>query len=522
VSDGEALDPEIAELLGIPKEKEDEFALDFENEAGRPIAKTKLGAIDMTTLIKEKDYYSKIIGSAGEIGQKLHELITNFIKARDKDEKSMYRERIGPAFWNVLHHLIEDFFDSPSGEKQALFRYGLLNPSLIDETQRSILVKMNQDDLGSEDFYYVDEWLFGIGNGKLKPSSVDETKTAKKKSTSAIMNKLERKSGARDAEIANLKQKIENHTMIERSLSSSVSIITHHDQLSEYGGILAPYTGEQKNALSQLLDIVKSLQKSDREIESSFRALKSLDGEIKALEGQTGEVVISVDTKTVRDEFSTLRQMTKMAVGRQGNHFPFLLRPYMPSSDLDICTKRNLQAVIENVEHIDPGVFKRTYKQEEHRILPHFIIVPCFGDAGICWEPFDRMNRGTGKGRIALPLYPKDLQTAVLAALADQRWQMAKEKALHYWMEEGLTGYYYDYSQKNKLKGDLKDMFIQDYILWIKYESQGMQKLTKEAREILWRHTPFPQDIKDSLKNRGYYYADLYKRDKVREMSRGY
>jgi hypothetical protein len=119
-------------------------------------------------------------------------------------------------------------------------------------------------------------------------------------------------------------------------------------------------------------------------------------------------------------------------------------------------------------------------------------------------------------------MFPRDLKTALLYALGDLRWQIAKEKALHYWMEEGLTGYYYQYAQEKKLKGDLKDMFIQDYILWVKFESQGMQKLEREVRSIFWRYIPFPQSIKDLLKNRGYYYAELYKKDQNRAMSRGY
>jgi len=209
-------------------------------------------------------------------------------------------------------------------------------------------------------------------------------------------------------------------------------------------------------------------------------------------------------------------------VGRQGNHFPFLIRPYMPKTDRDVCTKEHLEETLKEIEALDPGVFIRSYKQEEHRIVPYFIIVPSYGDTGICWEPFDKMNRATGKGRLAIPLFPRDLKVAVLAALGDMRWQIAKEKALHYWMEEGLTGYYYEYAQNNKLKGDLKEWFIQDYILWIKFESQGVQKLPKDVRAIFWRYIPFPQEIKDNLKNRGYYYADLYKKDQTRALSRGY
>ena len=50
-------------------------------------------------------------------------------------------------------------------------------------------------------------------------------------------------------------------------------------------------------------------------------------------------------------------------------------------------------------------------------------------------------------------------------AVADLRWQVAKEKASYYWMEEGLTGQYYQWIESQKLKGDLKSYFISDYVL---------------------------------------------------------
>jgi hypothetical protein len=119
-------------------------------------------------------------------------------------------------------------------------------------------------------------------------------------------------------------------------------------------------------------------------------------------------------------------------------------------------------------------------------------------------------------------MYPKELRTAVIAAMGDLRWQVAKEKAAHYWMEEGLTGWYYQWFTEQKLKGDVKDQFIQDYILWINKESEGTQKLDREVRSIFWRYMPFPQDVKDELKNRGYVYQELHKKDQNRAMSDGY
>jgi hypothetical protein len=521
MGDNEALDPEIADLLGIDEEEE-EITVEAITESGKPIPKTEFKPIDLKEILDEGASYSKIIGEGGEYGQRLHDNIAKFSKAKDKDEKSMFREKITPAFWNMLLYLVENFFENLNSTKQSLFRYGLLNSNFIDDNQKQLLIKINKEKKSFDGIFYVDEWLYNVGNGVIKPSAVDETIKSKKRSPSAIKSKMERKSGAREAEISGLRQKIEQHLLIEKSLQSSVAIIVNHLKKDEFGGIIAPYTPDQKKALLQVQDLVKTLLKSDREMESSYRSLKSLDQEISSLIDKGGNMDVEVDTKTVRDEFSSIRQMNKMTVGRQGNHFPFLLKAYMSDIENDICTKERLDTILKQIESVDPNIFKRIYKGEEHRIVPHFIIVPSYGDYGICWEPFERSNKATSKGRIAMPMYPRELKTALLYALGDLRWQVAKEKALHYWMEEGLTGYYYEYAQKNKLKGDLKEYFIQDYILWIHFESQGMQKLGREVRTIFWRYIPFPQSIKDNLKNRGYYYAELYKKDQTRAMSRGY
>ena len=57
--------------------------------------------------------------------------------------------------------------------------------------------------------------------------------------------------------------------------------------------------------------------------------------------------------------------------------------------------------------------------------------------------------------------------------MGDLRWQVAKEKAQHYWMEEGLTGHYYQWFSEKHLKGDVKERFINDYTLWITKESRN-------------------------------------------------
>jgi hypothetical protein len=187
-----------------------------------------------------------------------------------------------------------------------------------------------------------------------------------------------------------------------------------------------------------------------------------------------------------------------------------------------VATRENIVSTLAKIESIDPECFYRVYRNKTNRIAPYVILIPSYGDIGICWEAFDRFNRATSRGRIAIPLYPKNLSIAVLAAVADLRWQVAKEKAAFYWMEEGLTGNYYQWFQARKLKGDIKMAFIADYIVWMTKESEGTQKLDKEMRGIFWRYMPFSQPVREKLKDRSFIYQELYQRDLNRAKSDGY
>ncbi len=152
------------------------------------------------------------------------------------------------------------------------------------------------------------------------------------------------------------------------------------------------------------------------------------------------------------------------------------------------------------VEALDPGLFLRTFKQQTTRIVPNVILIPGYGETGICWEPFEKFNRSTSRGRIAIPLYPtKSLRLAVIAAMA--RPALAGRQGEGAVLLDGgghhrastTSG-----STEKKLRGDVREYFIRDYILWITMESQGMQKLDRDVRGIFWRLMPFPQETKDS------------------------
>jgi hypothetical protein len=122
VSGTEELDPEIAELLGVSTEEgqKDGSVFDESVSEGRLIRKTDLRRLNLKKVIADRHAFQKIIGEADEHGRKVHEFITKFSKAVEKDEKSMFREKLIPAYWNMLTFLIDTFFERLTDEKLAL------------------------------------------------------------------------------------------------------------------------------------------------------------------------------------------------------------------------------------------------------------------------------------------------------------------------------------------------------------------------------------------------------------------
>ena len=199
--------------------------------------------------------------------------------------------------------------------------------------------------------------------------------------------------------------------------------------------------------LSAILEILRSLGSLDTQIASSYSALRDMDEDLESLERKSEGITPSsaVDPHAAANEFPNIRQMAKMCVGRKGNHFPILLAQFVRPNIHEVATRENVINEMAAVEALDPGLFLRTHKQQTTRIVPNTILLASYGETGVCWEPFEKFNRSTSRGRIAIPLFPKSPRIAVLTAMADLRWQVAKEKAQYYWMEEGITGKYYQW-----------------------------------------------------------------------------
>jgi hypothetical protein len=543
VSQGD-LDPEIAALFGTPVNTSANVpgsnAADmFDNEAetaenagtsqvnlsdaGFPVITKRFADIPCNAL-NDPNYYKTALSGEGDIAQRVHTILQKYLNTKDPKDRGVFRQQMITAFWDFLMLVARKTPGNLPDPKKFLLRFGILHPTFLDTENRALFSKIIIDNEYSQPIYYLDEWFKAVGTGVVRASTTDEVRIAKNNAQVKIQQLLEKAAGKMEGTKALLKAKGEERINLEKALQERIDLVFEHIPLDEIPELSACYNDVQRRAFGEIQELLKNLLRTDHDLDVFLKDFYQADADVKSLrekmEDEGGN--IEVDVQALDTEFNTVRQMTKMTIGRQGNHYPVLTSEYFHCTQNDIGFRENIITLLSRIESIDSEAFCRNYRNRINRIVPYVILLPNYGDNGVCWEPFDRFNRATSRGRIAIPMYPKNLTLAVLSAVADLRWQVAKEKASYYWMEEGITGNYYQWFSSRKLKGDLKESFIQDYIIWLTKESEGIQKLDKEMRGIFWRYMPFSQPVKEKLKGRSYVYQDLYQRDLNRAMSDGY
>jgi len=400
---------------------------------------------------------------------------------------------------------------------------------LFTPEQKEFFSKARIENDTDEPVLYVDEWIREIATGRMTPSATDEARPARKSGDAADQQRIAALQNKNTGKLQNaenlLNMRESERAMIESELKSRIDMLCEHPEAIGFYPHRMPYSEAQLHLFAEINERLRALQKNNKELNNylkEFQEAKDIENELEIKMSDMPENHVSLSASEINGEVDTIRQMCKMTVGRQGNHFPVYTREFFHCMPKTTGFRENVINILQWIESIDPGVFKRLHKNVWNRIVPYVLLAPTYGDRGMCWEPFDRYNRISSRGRIVVPMYPRDLKIAVITAVADLRWQVAKEKASFYWMEEGLTGQYYQWFDSQKLKGDLKEYFIADYVLWMTKESEGVQRLDKEIRGIFWRHIPFSQDIKEKLKTRSLVYQELYQRDINRSMSDGY
>ena len=537
------MDPEIAALLGTDTKSNDAAVPNYADIFGESTVETDSAETDHVDLKAEgfpeitkrleetphntfydPNYYKAALSGEGDMAQKIHGILQKFLNCKDPKDKGVFRQQFILAYWQFLISIARKAPGNLLDPKKYLLRFGILHPTFLDEESRNLFSRIVVENYLNQPVYYLDEWFKAIGIGIIRESTTDEVKVTKSNTNVKLQQLLEKTRGRLDGAKNLLKAKEGDRIAQEKLLAYKIKYVMEHTPADGLPDINACYNEQQKRTLAEIQETLKNLLKIDHDLDLFFRDYYQAEQDLRTLKDkqEEGGGAVEVDVQAVDTEFDTVRQMAKMTIGRQGNHFPILINEYFHCQANDLGYRENVISVLAWIESIDPEAFCRVYKNRLNRIVPYVVLIPAYGDTGMCWEPFDRFNRATSRGRIAIPMYPKNLQLAILSAVGDLRWQVAKEKASFYWMEEGITGNYYQWFQKMRLKGDVKEYFINDYIVWMTKESDGIQKLDKELRGVFWRHMPFSQPVKEKLKSRSYVYQELYQRDVNRSVSDGY
>ena len=558
------LDPEIEALLSAAEIESDISIDDIEelpsssqinnhqqknslsNNSGKSVhevdlSKTEFTKIEQLTnptpskVYDDTTYYKTTLTDENASSQRLHQILTKYLTTTDQSDRTVYRQQIVTAYWELLRGMVPKMQNVNLPMPKRMFvRYGILLPSLFKPEQKDFFAKMIYENRTGEPILYVDEWFKEISSGRMNNSMTDENKQPRKANLSGeeaaqveqtrLMQLQSKNSGKLQSAENIVSMKENERAMLEIELKNRIDTLCTHQTIMGLEPHTEALTEFQRKTFSEITDILHRLSKNDKELTRALEEFKESKSVYDSVQNKLsdGPQVTHADTGAVAIEFETVRQMAKMTVGRRGNQFPLFTREFYHCTENGTGTRENVIEVLRWIESIDPGVFHRIHKNVPNRIVPYVLLAPTYGDRGFCWEPFDRYNRVTSRGRIVVPMYPRDLRIAVLTAVADLRWQVAKEKASVYWMEEGLTGQYYQHFEQQKLKGDVKEYFIEDYILWITKESNGVQRLEKDVRGIFWRHLPFPKPLKEELRKRSLVYDELCKKDANREMSDGY
>lgn len=476
-----------------------------------------------------ESFLKKVLaGENSELVENLLSLKKQYETETDKEKKTIFRDRLATSVWNLYYAIGNNMNPNTPKEKRLFIRYGILDLRyLTPEDQQLVLSQPFEEHDPDKSVFYVDEWLIEVLAGNIKPSMTDEQpKTQTQKKDDALHAKYERMAGALDAEKSAYQTALEKRRMLEETLQSVVAQIVQH-VTEPLLNLPDTYTDAQLKNIDELLDIARDLKKVDKELTTTkhsydkhFEEFEKIQQEINIQAGE--KIVYTVDKRTAENELNAIRQMIKMTIGRQGNHFPVLSSVFLPRETRDFNFKIKCIERIRQLEELDYLIFQRTFRNHTNRVPPYVILVPGYGNYGMCWEPYDRYNKATSKGRIAVPIFSKNPNFSIVMAMGDFRWQVAKELAGYHWMDEGLSGKYYEYISSNKIKGDIKINFINDYILWMTKESEGIQKLAdNDIRFIFWRYVPFPDKLKEELSKRGYYYDKLYKNELSYRMSQG-
>ena len=238
----------------------------------------------------------------------------------------------------------------------------------------------------------------------------------------------------------------------------------------------------------------------------------------------------------IRNMFMTNNRIT---YGRITTFCPVLhQKDFMRSIDQLIVSSITINAAIDDIRALDYSCFYREvffaspkYGIERTEImkevLPDVILMPNIGSKAMMWQETAGVKRDTPARFIFPVMTSGELPDMMLETIGRYRWEICRKILGVRWndiREKSLTSEFYDYIQfyrknrdlsqqaKEKVKADLvhaknnyREVFVSDYMGWMKYESQGNFRLNKVSRRIISEYVPFKADVRKKLEENPMY-----------------
>ena len=289
---------------------------------------------------------------------------------------------------------------------------------------------------------------------------------------------------------------------------------------------------DMKQWLTLIYEQKKMPSKSefDLDYEEYIRSLKKTN---EITEDEAKEMLVDPLKKLQYEINNMFSYNNRLVSGQISTFIPFLCeKSFIGRVQQTKLTADILNAAIKRIENIDYSVFVREliYQDPEGRIAkdyyikrvyPDIILLPVSGSSGSMWQEFSGRRRDS-KGRFLLPIFQQgNLDDIIMKLIGRFRWEVCRTIQGANWnnlKEKSLTSEYMDYIQfyrknrelsedkKEKIKSQIlkarnntKEVFVSDYEIWIKNESQGSIRLNKVSREILATYCPFIKEIRENI-----------------------
>lgn len=213
----------------------------------------------------------------------------------------------------------------------------------------------------------------------------------------------------------------------------------------------------------------------------------------------------------------------------------------------------HVNAAVNKVVQVDYSAFYRQtlYTNPEKGIekdyimietYPDIILLPTYGTNGIMWQDITGKRR-TSPGRFLLPVFcDTNLDDIMMRLVGRFRWELCRTIQGIQWNDiktKSLTSEYMDYLQfyrknhdlseekKEKLKvqiqkarGASREVFVVDYVVWVKFEAQGSIRLNKVVRDIMATYCPFRKELREKVGDQPLFAASMvrFNREHVKTM----